>query len=79
MSAILLPSFASNIPTRPNSFAALLAFAERWFHWGDVAACFWPGPGGRSERANPVLAPVRHCGGVYLLACRTGSAAGWPR
>lgn len=68
MSAILHPSVASNIPSPPNSFAGLLAFAERWFHWQDVAACFWPGPGGRSKRVNPVLAPVRHSGGVYLLA-----------
>ncbi len=68
MSAVLLPAAAANIPVPPNTFAGLVAFAERWFHWGDVAACFWPGAGGRSERVNPLLAPVRHSGGIYLLA-----------
>src|SRR5579872_1284632 len=68
MSAVLLPPVVSNIPSPPNSFAGLLAFAERWFRWRDVAACFWPGHGGRSDRVNSVLAPARHLGGVYLLA-----------
>jgi hypothetical protein len=62
-------SFVSSIiPVVPSSFANEVAFAGRWFHWRDVAACFWPGPGGRSHRVNPLLAPVLACGGVYLLA-----------
>ena len=55
------------IPTPSSSFDAP-AFAGKWFHWDEIYTCFWPGAGGRSERVNPELAPIRRCGGVYLLA-----------
>lgn len=51
----------------PLSFDAR-AHEGTWFRWADVEACFWPGRGGRAEKVNPKLAPVRYCGGVYLLA-----------
>ena len=56
-----------NIPTPSDAFD-VPAFATKWFRWEDIVACFWPGRGGRSERVNPELAPVRKLGGVYLLA-----------
>lgn len=40
----------------------------RWFHWGEVEACFWPGLGRRADASNAALAPVRLQGGVYILA-----------
>jgi hypothetical protein len=46
----------------------LEAFAGRWFPWAEINACFWPGRGGRAAAVNPLLAPVRNLGGVYLLA-----------
>lgn len=55
------------IPTPPNCFD-VPAFARKWFHWDEINACFWPGAGGRSERVNPELAPIRKRGGVYVLA-----------
>ena len=35
--------------------------------WREVSACFWPMRGRRSERVNPILAAVRHMGGIYFL------------
>ena len=56
-----------SIPSPPVTFD-LEAFAGQWFHWRDVTPWFWPRAGGRSERVNRVLAPVRSEGGVYFLA-----------
>ncbi len=55
------------VPRPPTRFD-LEAFAGRWFSWADINACFWPGRGGRAAAVNPLLAPVRNLGGVYLLA-----------
>ena len=55
------------IPQPPVTFD-LAAFAERWFHWQDIAPCFWPGSRRRSIKVNPVLCPVRFLGGVYVIA-----------
>jgi hypothetical protein len=55
------------IPTPSNCFDTP-GFAGKWFHWDEINACFWPGVGGRSERVNPELAPIRNRGGIYLLA-----------
>ncbi|MGC4031493.1 MAG: hypothetical protein QM754_07125 [Tepidisphaeraceae bacterium] len=51
----------------PTSFD-IAPFAGRWFHWTDIAGCFWPGRGGRAEVLNAELAPVRPMGGVYCFA-----------
>jgi hypothetical protein len=55
------------IESVPLSFD-VQAIAARWFSWKDMESCFWPGRGGRAVSVNPVLAPVRYCGGVYCLA-----------
>ena len=55
------------IASVPTSFD-IPPFASRWFHWTDVAGCFWPGRGGRAAIINPELAPVRKLGGVYCFA-----------
>jgi hypothetical protein len=55
------------IASVPTSFDAQ-PFAARWFHWTDIAPCFWPGRGRRAACVNPELAPVRTLGGVYCLA-----------
>jgi hypothetical protein len=67
MSATLVTNPQILIPVPPTTFD-LAAFGGRWFHWREVAACFWPGRGKRSHRVNPVLAEVRHVGGIYLMA-----------
>jgi hypothetical protein len=46
----------------------LKAFGGRWFSWSEIADCFWPGKGRRAKDVNAELAPVRHKGGVYLVA-----------
>jgi hypothetical protein len=51
----------------PKSFN-LTPFGCGWYHWEDIEECFRPGPGGRSVKVNPELAPVRVQGGVYVLA-----------
>lgn len=56
----------------PTSFD-VPPFAGRWFHWTDIAACFWPGRGGRATVINPNLAPVRTLGGVYCFAWSAGA------
>jgi hypothetical protein len=40
----------------------------RWYHWSEVEACFWPGPGRKSRSIDEVLAEVLFLGGIYLLA-----------
>lgn len=55
------------LPSVPTSFT-IQPFADQWFSWADVEACFWPGRGKRAIAINPVLAPVRGRGGVYALA-----------
>lgn len=67
MTAVLLPRVSIHIPTPPTVFD-LTAFGERWYHWREVRACFWPARGGRSHRVDPVLAEVRFVGGIYLMA-----------
>jgi hypothetical protein len=56
----VVPSVPTRFDTQP--------FAGRWFSWAVISACFWPGRGGRAAAVNPLLAPVRDLGGVYLLA-----------
>src|SRR5438128_2521307 len=51
----------------PTSFV-VEPFAAQWFRWPEVAACFWPGSGGRANAINPLLAGVRYLGGVYCLS-----------
>jgi hypothetical protein len=55
------------IASVPTSFD-VQPFGARWFHWTDVASCFWPGRGGQALLVNPELAPVRTLGGVYCFA-----------
>jgi hypothetical protein len=50
-------------------------FGGRWFRWADIAACFWPGRGGRAALVNPELAPIRPLGGVYIFAWSPESPA----
>jgi hypothetical protein len=74
-----LPVFGGKLMTQviaivPTSFDAQ-PFGGRWFHWGDIAACFWPGRGGRAALVNPDLAPVRFLGGVYCFAWSPESPA----
>jgi hypothetical protein len=57
----------SIIPSVPTSFD-LEPFADHWFSWDEIWKCFRPGRGGRAEKVNPTLAPVRWLGGVYLFA-----------
>ena len=59
-----MPQVIASVPT---SFD-VLPFAGRWFRWADIAACFWPGRGGRAALVNLELAPVRSLGGVYCFA-----------
>ena len=57
----------STIP-QPQTTFNLRPFAERWFQWTEINACFWPGPGRQAVKVNPILSPVRTLGGVYLIA-----------
>lgn len=59
---------ANTIPKPPRSLSGCELLGKRWFPWRDIAACFWPGAGGRSRSVNPDLAEIRDYGGVYLLA-----------
>jgi hypothetical protein len=67
MTAVLLPGVSIRIPSAPTVFD-LAGFGDRWYHWREVSACFWPGRGGRSHRVDPVLADVRFVRGIYLMA-----------
>jgi hypothetical protein len=67
MAAIIPPPLTFSIPTPPTIFA-LMAFGDRWYHWREIKACFWPGRGQRSRDKDPTLADVRFIGGVYLMA-----------
>ncbi|CAM0557917.1 hypothetical protein EHLJMEHL_03008 [Vreelandella titanicae] len=42
-------------------------FAGQWFEWERINECFWPGAGGRSEKVDPGLAPVRLYSGIYVI------------
>ena len=46
----------------------LQPFLGQWFLWDRINACFWPGAGGRSERVDPDLSPVRGMSGIYVIA-----------
>ncbi|GGN32282.1 MULTISPECIES: hypothetical protein [Marinomonas] len=46
----------------------LKSFAGQWFEWERINQCFWPGAGGRSEKVDPELGPVRLCSGIYVIA-----------
>lgn len=46
----------------------LKPYASRWFEWERVNECFWPGVGGRSEKVDPEIAPVRVQSGIYAIA-----------
>lgn len=46
---------------------SLKPFEDRWFSWQRIAPCFWPGLGKLAASADPLLAPVRTMGGVYLI------------
>ena len=63
-----LDAARSPVVSRVPTYFDLEAFAGRWFSWAEINACFWPGRGGRAAAVNPLLAPVRDLGGVYLLA-----------
>ena len=45
----------------------LKPFENRWFHWDEIAKCFWPGQGERSEFINSSLAPARKMAGIYVI------------
>jgi hypothetical protein len=64
MTAVLLPGVSICVPTLPTVFD-LMAFGDRWYHWREVRACFWPGRGRRSQGE---LTEVRFVGGIYLMA-----------
>ncbi len=49
----------------------LKPFLDQWFHWSRINRCFWPGPGGRSDKVDPPLAPVRKMSGIYAIAWGT--------
>ncbi len=55
-------------PEPPPTRFDLRPHHDRWFHWNEVSACFWPGRGKRSRTVNPDLGPVASSGGIYLLA-----------
>src|SRR5262245_55579100 len=55
------------IPTPPTSLN-WPPLGRRWFHWSEIEACFWPGPGCRGRSVDPELADIKEYGGVYLLA-----------
>lgn len=54
----------------------LKPFASKWFEWERINECFWPGVGGRSEKVNPELGPIRLQSGIYVIAW--GDAVGEP-
>jgi hypothetical protein len=55
------------IPPLPKSFN-LAPFLGQWVRWSRVERCFWPGRGERAAKVDPELAPIRHVGGIYILA-----------
>lgn len=54
----------------------LKPFADQWFEWERINECFWPGAGGRSEKVDPELGPVRLYSGIYVIAW--GDSSGVP-
>lgn len=54
----------------------LQPFLNQWFHWERINDCFWPGVGGRSDKADSELSPVRAMSGIYLIAW--GKPSGGP-
>src|SRR4051794_3937607 len=69
-------SMKQKIIQPPNSFQ-LSAFADRWFPWREIGACFRPGRGRRSLTVNPTLCPVRDLGGVYLIGWAKNAQKIW--
>lgn len=57
----------NTIPQPPTTFD-VPPFCDRWIRWSEVNACFWPGKGRRSEKVDPILAPIRSRGGIYIFA-----------
>jgi hypothetical protein len=52
----------------PINVFDLSAHDKRWFHWDEVAACFWPGQGKRSSAVNADLAQIKEAAGIYCIA-----------
>lgn len=55
-----------HVPPLAKSFD-LKPYLGRWIHWSRIAPCFFPGRGRRAAKIDPELAPIRDCGGVYVM------------
>jgi hypothetical protein len=51
-----------------NESFNLAALQEKWFHWDEVYACFWPEAGANTDNLNPELLKIRNSAGVYCIA-----------
>lgn len=52
----------------PSELFDLAPHDNRWFPWVEIAECFWPGRGRRSQTINPSLASIKNAAGIYCIA-----------